>query len=237
MIFEIGRRLYHHSNHQIMWVRLSGIIVSVHECVGRTIFTLDDSSGMCIDCTSLTPKPSRFSTNPAVEKVGKNGPTILRPKIPWEDMDVGVVVIIKGGVTTFRDQKQIDIVKVEVLRGTDEEVKFWNNALGFRQNVLSAPWVLTKREENKCMREASGKRSSRSTSNEKTDGGSEKVRHESKVVNDENRNPNPQREDEARKRQREKMDLDTKNEKKTGKEISKSNSYAALVIAARRRRR
>lgn len=225
-----------------MWVRVSGIIVSIDEYSGRTIFTLDDSSGMCIECTSLTPRPSRFSTIPVVEKVGKYGPTPAKPKIPWEDMDVGVVVIIKGGVTTFRNQKQIDIVKVEVLRSTDEEVKVWNNVLGFRQNVLSTPWVLTKREENKCMREASGKRSSRSTRNEKTDGGPEKMPRESNLVNDENRDPNSKKEDEARKRrkeseQRDKMDLDIKTGKNTGKEISKPNSYSALVIAARRRRR
>lgn len=244
IIFGIGRRLYHHGNHQIMWVRLSGIIVGIDEYPGRTIITLDDSSGMCIECTALSPKPN-VSTKPAVsqkpdpvkKEEKRTGPTVAKPKIPWENMDVGVAVIIKGGVSSFRSQKQVAIVKVEVLKSTDQEVNFWNNALGFRQNVLSVPWVVTKKEEDKCMREASGKRS-HSTRKERTE---EKI--ERKAVNDENRNPNTQREQgdyEARKRRkerekREKMDSDIKNRKKSDKDGPKPNRYSSLVIAARRR--
>ena len=80
-------------------------------------------------------------------------PSAKAPQIPWAELDVGTVVKIKGQITSFRDVKQIDVVKVEVLRGTAAEVKCWDEVLSFRRDIISKPWVVTAEQEEKCRRD------------------------------------------------------------------------------------
>jgi endo-1,3(4)-beta-glucanase len=159
-----GRPLYHHSNHPIKWVRLTGVIVAVDDFYGRKVYTLDDSSGKCIECTCpapAPPKPTTLSsaavpavtiTEPALKE--PEGPTVTNPKVPWDEVDVGVVVKIKGGIREFRDERQVEIIKVEVLRSTDQEVRCWNEVLAFRRDILSVPWVVSREQEEKYKRRA-----------------------------------------------------------------------------------
>jgi len=156
-----GIPLYHHSNHPIKWVRLTGVIVAVDEFYGRKVYTLDDSSGKCIECTCPAPLPPKSTTLPPAVTVTKpnapqqpEGPTVTNPKVPWDEVDVGAVVKIKGGIREFRDERQVEIIKVEVLRSTDQEVKCWNEVLAFRKDILSVPWVVTREQEEKYKRRA-----------------------------------------------------------------------------------
>ncbi|TVY36320.1 Protein stn1, partial [Lachnellula subtilissima] len=148
-MFNNGRPVYHHGNHPVKWVRVTGVIVAVDEFYGRKVVTLDDSSGMCIECTCPAPAPQAATlradaaARPTVV-VTRNkaaavaqqteGPTVANPKIPWDDVDVGVVVKIKGAVKDFReDERQVEIIKVEVLRSTDQEVRCWDEVFAFRR--------------------------------------------------------------------------------------------------------
>ena len=175
------------------WVRVTGVIVAVDEYSGRNVYTVDDSSGMCIECVCVAPVPvlkkegtvvsthldqiakinqalastsaSTSTTNTRKPDVkGKNkggdkekgteksGPSVQEPVVPWADMDVGTVVKVKGRVSEYWKQKQIEVVKVEVLRCTDQEVRCWNEVIDFRRDVLSKLWVVGKEEEEKCRR-------------------------------------------------------------------------------------
>jgi endo-1,3(4)-beta-glucanase len=67
-------------------------------------------------------------------------------------MDVGVVVKVKGRVGEFREQKQVEVIKVDVLGCTDEEVRCWNEVMDFRRDVLGKVWVVSKEQEEKCRR-------------------------------------------------------------------------------------
>lgn len=96
----------------------------------------------------ITKKPAKPKSDPSA------GPSVTNPNIPWDDVDVGSVVKIKGGISTFRDQKQVEIIKIEVLKSTDQEVKCWNEVLEFRKEVLRVPWVLSAEQEDKCRRRA-----------------------------------------------------------------------------------
>ncbi|KAF4635849.1 hypothetical protein G7Y89_g2242 [Cudoniella acicularis] len=164
-----GRPLYHYGNHPIKWVRMTGVIVAMDEFTGRKVYTLDDSSGMCIECTCPLPLPSNptllvtITPNQESSKTkygesnqdeSKAGPSVTNPNVPWDEVDVGVVVKIKGGISDFRDQKQVEIIKLEVLRSTDQEVKCWNEVLAFRNEVLNVPWVVSAEQEEKCRRRA-----------------------------------------------------------------------------------
>ncbi|CAG8956131.1 hypothetical protein HYFRA_00012048 [Hymenoscyphus fraxineus] len=244
------RPLFHHGNHQILWVMLTGLVVAVDEYYGKTIFTIDDSSGMCIECTAPTPK-ANLPIEPVInqkhkiierEEANTTRPTPATPKIPWGDMDVGVVVKIKGRINTFRNQKQIEIVKIEILRSTDQEVSFWDYVLAFRQRILSIPWTLTQEEEDKCRRQATGERQSKRK--EKTESRLGMTSYKNKMVNDENRNPNVakgHRNHEAKKKRRE-----TEEQEKTNSEVQNlhqiehawlnSKHCSSLGIEARERK-
>jgi hypothetical protein len=136
------------------------------EFYGRKVYTLDDSSGVCIECTCPAPLPPKSATLPPAAPltviVTKNepaeqkteGPTVTNPKIPWDEVDVGVVVKIKGGIRDFRGERQVEIIKVEVLKSTDQEVRCWDEVLAFRREILSVPWVVSAEMEEKYKRRA-----------------------------------------------------------------------------------
>jgi hypothetical protein len=132
------------------------------------VYTVDDSSGVCIECTCPAPPPQDLalqmhfnqgteSKSTASTAENRNStpakksstPSVEAPLIPWEEMDVGAVVKIKGRPNTFRDVKQVDIIKVEIMRSTEQEVRCWNEVLAFRKEVLRVPWVVSQEAEAK----------------------------------------------------------------------------------------
>ena len=162
-------------------MRVTGVVVAVDEYAGKNVYTVDDSSGMCVECVCVAPTPvpkvetlgvpkhldqiaaihnqaSTSSTSTSKEtgkaekeKQGeKTAPSVQEPIVPWEQMDVGTVVKVKGRVGDYWKQKQVEVVKVEVLRCTDAEVKCWNEVMDFRRDVLGKEWVVSKEEEEKC---------------------------------------------------------------------------------------
>ncbi|KAL2075419.1 hypothetical protein VTL71DRAFT_362 [Oculimacula yallundae] len=182
-MFSDGRALYHLDNHPVKWVRITGVVVATDEFKGKGVFTVDDSSGMCIECTAIAPPPPpapEASTLPAhlnqiaslmqvqtttkkaedektkkEEKLaGKDGkkivPSVASPIVPWEDVDVGTVVKVKGRVGCWWDTIQIEVIKIEVLRCTDQEVRCWNEVMAFKREVLSGPWIVSGEEEERC---------------------------------------------------------------------------------------
>ena len=54
----IGRPLFHYKNHPIKWVRVTGVVVAVDEYAGKNVYTVDDSSGMCVECVCVAPTPA-----------------------------------------------------------------------------------------------------------------------------------------------------------------------------------
>lgn len=137
--------MFFHLNHPIQWVRIAGIVVAVDEYPGRRIYTIDDSSGVCIECMVEVPKPQDPINATVVTEKTK---PIVSP-----DVDVGTVVELKGGLTTFRGNKQIKILRATVLRATEQEMNFWDKAREFRADVLEKPWKLTDREIRRCRKE------------------------------------------------------------------------------------
>jgi len=181
---DTERALFHYGNHPVKWVRVTGVIVAVDEYAGRHVYTVDDSSGMCVECVCVAPSPppkretvvmpahlnqiallnqavdsemkkENGKEEDKVKGVGekeKTAPSVQKPNVPWAEMDVGVVVKVKGRVGEFWQQKQVEVVKAEVLRSTDMEVRCWNEVMDFRRDVLGKPWVVTGEEEERCRR-------------------------------------------------------------------------------------
>lgn len=143
------------------------MVVAVDEYPGRKVYTVDDSSGVCIECMVDNPRPSP-STGNMVIVVGSNSSSKAAttatktdahsvPKVP-EDVDVGTIVDIKGELALFRDHKQVKVLKTTVLRSTEQEVAFWIRLRDFRRNVLDKPWELTEKQIRRCRKDEERRR-------------------------------------------------------------------------------
>ncbi|KAF6819328.1 OB-fold nucleic acid binding domain-containing protein [Colletotrichum sojae] len=149
--FEV-QDFYFHENLPIKWVRIVGIVVAVQDLGGRRIYTVDDSSGACIECIVPLKAPPR-ETAPTADPW--QAPVLPQPVPPADcmDVDVGSVVDIKGGLTTFRDEMQVKIEKVKLLKSTEQEVALWERRARFRSEVLLQPWVLSEKQIRRCRKE------------------------------------------------------------------------------------
>ncbi|CAN8097975.1 unnamed protein product [Discula destructiva] len=162
-----GQNVFFHRNHPIQWVRIAGVVIAVDEYPGRRIYTVDDSSGVCIECLVDVPRTDAALTAAVAAVAGKadkraatgkhmtNTPskaTAPRRAVP-EEVDVGTIIDVKGGLSLFRGNKQIKILKATVLRSTEQEVAFWEKIRKFQQHVLDTPWKLTDKEIRKCRKE------------------------------------------------------------------------------------
>lgn len=171
-----GQDIFFHTNHPIKWVRVAGVVVAIDEYAQRRIYTVDDSSGVCIECvvalapaSQLAEKEGNDQKQSKTEELGaKEPPEPPAPTIPIPDgLDVGSVVDIKGGLKIFRAEKQVKIEKVALLHTTEQEVAFWNKARQLKVDVLSHPWSLESKVIRRCRKEAEGIDGSRERRTEK----------------------------------------------------------------------
>ncbi|EFQ30298.1 OB-fold nucleic acid binding domain-containing protein [Colletotrichum graminicola] len=153
------QNFYFHKNLPIKWARIVGIVVAIDDFPGRRIYTVDDSSGACIECVVAlkTPPPSDASA-PKPDTRGWLSSNRPQPQPPADcvDVDVGSVVDVKGGLATFREEMQIRVEKVRILKSTEQEVALWERRTRFRNEVLLQPWVLSQKQIQKCKKEEMG---------------------------------------------------------------------------------
>ncbi|KAK6956974.1 hypothetical protein Daesc_002257 [Daldinia eschscholtzii] len=141
----IGDNVYFSLNHPIRWVRIVGVVVAIDEYSGCRLYTVDDSTGACIECIINIPKPPDSRLQNDAEKN-------LVPD-PYSEIDVGMVVDVKGSVRVFREQRQIKVQKLQRVMSTSQEIQFWNKIRDFRKDVLTKPWVLEKKEVRRCKKQ------------------------------------------------------------------------------------
>ncbi|KAF5652214.1 hypothetical protein F25303_3486 [Fusarium sp. NRRL 25303] len=155
-IHDLGENFYFYGNLPIKWVRIVGLVVAIDEFASRRVYTIDDSSGACIECTiSITisgEDNSRATTGDAAPKKADIDPP--QNPDPFPNIDVGCVVDVKGGLSTFRDERQLTIEKMTKVRGTAQEVSLWEKRVKFKSEVLDKPWVLRSSEIRRCRKEA-----------------------------------------------------------------------------------
>jgi hypothetical protein len=102
---------------------------------------VDDGSGANINC-KIEAKKQSINSNPGLVATRWDQPPPPPPE--YGDFDVGHVVEVKGGLCTFRDDKQINVETIRHVRSTAEEVNLWEKRTDFLLNVLEPPWILSK---------------------------------------------------------------------------------------------
>ncbi|ROW01291.1 hypothetical protein VMCG_05838 [Cytospora schulzeri] len=138
-----GQDVFFHLNHPVRWVRITGMVVAVDEFGTRRNYTVDDSSGVCIECVVDVPKSDPSITLGSKEQPAATG----KPRVP-DEVDVGTLVDIRGGLALFRGSKQVKIEKATIIRSTEQELVYWEKVQAFRREVLDRPWELTDKESS-----------------------------------------------------------------------------------------
>ena len=147
-----GQALYFHLNHPLTHVSLAGLVVSVDELDSRWVLHLDDGSGALAEavCSRASASESAIKENPVAgpgQMIRLGPPEWLGRSKSGLDVDmrgavIGAVVRVEGGLTTFRDNMQVTVEKMEVLGDTAAEVEFWEEVSRAWESVLARPWAL-----------------------------------------------------------------------------------------------
>lgn len=138
-------------------MRVIGIVVAIEQYVNRRLYTIDDSSGRNILAVVIPPapaKPKNESTAGEQRTSTDAKPADAQGLDPYADVDVGTVVDVKGGVSAFRNERQINVDKMAIVKSTSQEVVLWEKRERFRREILDVPWLLREKDVRRCRREA-----------------------------------------------------------------------------------
>jgi endo-1,3(4)-beta-glucanase len=149
-------------------VRIVGVVVGDDLYKERRIFTIDDSSGSCLDAVAMlkTAAESRGNTNSeekevvcttdAAESTTATLASILSSAdVPYPEIQVGTVVDVKGLLFMTRwGELRIQVQKMVIVKTTEDEVALWEKRDRFRRDILNKPWVMRSRDIRKCRKEA-----------------------------------------------------------------------------------
>ena len=126
-------------------MRVAGVVVECNDFGYRRVYTVDDGSGATIECVMPKQAPPK----------GQQAATASSSSAATSTVDApGTVVNIKGELKTYRNALQIHIVKLAVLRATEQEVQFWAKIQAFAQGTLYRPWVLDRQTVRACRKAA-----------------------------------------------------------------------------------
>lgn len=138
-------------------MRIVGVVVAVEQFANRRLYTIDDSSGSNIVAVTTSPVSAEPKNELAACKLRAKTEARaadLQPADPYADIDVGTVVDVKGGLSTYRDERQINIEKMVIVKSTAQEVVLWEKRTKFCRKILHVPWLLRDKDIRHCRREA-----------------------------------------------------------------------------------
>ncbi|PKS11473.1 hypothetical protein jhhlp_003237 [Lomentospora prolificans] len=133
----------------IKLVRIVGIIVAVDDQPRYRVYTVDDSSGVNIECVLY------FKGDPS-RPTKSSEPSVSRLPIPPEftDFGVGCVVDVKGTISPFRHSRGFRIERMKHVPTTSAELLLWEKRHNFRADILDQPWCLSQQDILRCRKEA-----------------------------------------------------------------------------------
>ncbi|KAF7957682.1 hypothetical protein EAE96_003254 [Botrytis aclada] len=154
-VYFEDKLIHHYLNHPIRYIKLIGLVVSIDTFARRRVYTIDDSSGVCIECVALLPlSPSGAPPN-SHPPPPPSSPSISTPQIPWNDISECKVVRILGIMGSYMQSPQLQIVKMGVVGSTEVERKWWDECRGLKDpetGVLGREWVVGREEMERWRR-------------------------------------------------------------------------------------
>ncbi|GAB0142401.1 hypothetical protein EsHS_00002952 [Epichloe bromicola] len=166
-----GENFFFYNNLPIKWVRIVGSVVAIDEFSGRRVFTLDDSSGRCIEAWVLLPSSAPGRPVPELQQISTGASVAVEAgkasvfcdplsSSPYNDIDIGHVLDVKGSLSSFKGQMQIKIEKFAVVKSTAHEIVLWQKKSKFQRDILHKPWILKPGVIRRCRKEAEASGSS-----------------------------------------------------------------------------
>ncbi|KAL7788763.1 hypothetical protein V8C43DRAFT_287030 [Trichoderma afarasin] len=149
-----GENFFFYRNLPIKWVRVVGIVVAIEQFFNRRLYTIDDSSGRNIIAVTTPPAPVKAKNESTAGEQRTDKDADAQEADLYVDIDVGMVVDVKGSVSSFRNEHQINIERMTVVKSTAQEVVLWEKRAKFRREVLDVPWVLRDKDVRRCRRDA-----------------------------------------------------------------------------------
>lgn len=149
-----GENFFFYRNLPIKWVRVVGVVVAIEQFFNRRLYTIDDSSGKNIVAVTTPPAPAKPKNESTVGAQRTDKDADAQEADPYADVDVGMVMDVKGSVSLFRNEHQINIERMTVVKSTAQEVVLWEKRSRFRREVLDVPWVLRDKDVRRCRRDA-----------------------------------------------------------------------------------
>lgn len=158
--------LYFYLNHPVQFVYVVGVVVGYEEWYEkRWVMSVDDGSGEVIEVICAKPQP--------MQQLGQNGERAAGSEVPKDErgrlveeqeraeimkaIDVGCVVKVKGRIGLFRDMRQIQLERVQVVQDTNVEVRFWDERMRLKREVLERPWCVSEEEQSRLRALAEGR--------------------------------------------------------------------------------
>ncbi|KAG9595256.1 hypothetical protein KCV04_g14776, partial [Aureobasidium melanogenum] len=146
-----GQNVYFHLNHPIRFVYLVAPVVAIQEIPNTKylILTLDDSSGSCIDVKIERKDPAKLdpdsTSNTTVANLDIDTPFHgdTEIKVDGQVVDIATVLKVKCTIGSFRNVKQLELKRCNVIKDTTEEVAAWEAMAQFKRDVLAKPWMLS----------------------------------------------------------------------------------------------
>lgn len=145
-------------------------VVAIDEFSGRRVFTLDDSSGRCIEAWVLLPSSAPGRPVPELQQISTGASVAVEAgkasvfcdplSSPFNDIDIGHVLDVKGSLSSFKGQMQIKIEKFTLVKSTAHEIVLWQKKSRFQRDILHKPWILKPGVIRRCRKEAEASGSS-----------------------------------------------------------------------------
>ncbi|KAF7874949.1 hypothetical protein EAF04_002123 [Stromatinia cepivora] len=151
-VYYENKPIHHYLNHPIRYIKLLGLVVSIDDFARRRVYTIDDSSGVCMECVAFLPPPpsgpSSTSTSSSTS-ILPTEPSITHPQIAWDTISECKIVRILGVMGKYMTMPQLQIVKMGVVESTDVERKWWDECAGLKDpssGILGREWVVSEEE-------------------------------------------------------------------------------------------
>ena len=145
-------------NHPIQFIQIVGVVVAYEEYFEKFwSFTVDDGSGEVCECVAWKPDER---VKDAVDGTGAATPKVDIEQQKREQtitgLDIGMVVQVKGMVSTFHEIRRLQIERLSVVPTTNHEVRLIAARTKFLEVVLMKSWVISPKRQRQLLEEAQG---------------------------------------------------------------------------------
>lgn len=155
-------------NHPVQFVQVIGVVVALEDYFEKFwLFTVDDSSGATIDVTCWKPDKqkekdvvnqpqSRHQSTHSADQA-HNDPVEAEAQLlqtTLSQVRLGTVVQAKGTLTTFRNVRQLSLLRLTIVPSTTHEMALISSRTDFLSTTLSRPWTLSTSQQAHLRAEA-----------------------------------------------------------------------------------